>query len=686
MTLKTESTGLKNNRRNIIAILVYLAIILLIWAGLTAMPASELVRPPRIDNDAIFDLRNSDIDGYIQYLGSGWDWDSWPERFYSPDDFKTGTVGEPKVLFGEDYEYYQFFTHKITLLVVPGTTYGISIRSSDYAMRMFVYGEQAALVGLPGTTRAEAIPRTNFVVYYFTPQTDEVDIIVHTSNFVHNRGGTPPRLYISSVQNIERRLLSQTFMSFLIIGSLLTSGLYHLALFIMNRKRKTELIFSICCLLFLVMSIEPVLRFFPEYNWHIMFRVEYFVFYASFGMNVLLFDFLSSRLLNKWIGRVYYGICSLFILSIFVFDTVLFSTLIRYFYPIGIAMLLYGLVRMGMALKEGKLHNLLAFIGLFVMAFFIVNDVLLHTQIPHLLNLPRLISYFGIQFTTAVGAVFFVFCYALLLALRYADTEREAFESSIREKAVTEEKLALENLSQMKTGFLEDIKHEVRNPLHVISLGVDYVSKNLNQKSNEADAIKVLATMQNEALRLGKMVEGMVELANMEGSKTSRKKIDFAALITSCAENYQLKLASNQNMLQTKIPEDLPFVYGESEQLTRVIINLLSNANDSVTNGKIYIEAFNDKDYNIVRILDNGCGIDPGLMSRLFERGVSGKGHDGFGLPICKTIIEAHGGELRVESGELKVESRGAEAVAGFEFISGTVVNFTIPVYGGQGN
>jgi len=266
-----------------------------------------------------------------------------------------------------------------------------------------------------------------------------------------------------------------------------------------------------------------------------------------------------------------------------------------------------------------------------------------------------------------------------ILSLSYAETKAT-------EQRLAAEKIALENLSQVKTGFLQDIKHEIRNPLHVISLGVDYVKIYFEPKGNVEKAEKVLATMQNEALRLGRMVEGMVELATTEGSKSSRQKLDFAALIASCAENYKLQLANHQNVLQVKVSDALPFVYAESEQLERVIINLLSNANDSVTDGEISIEVSAESGYIIVHIRDKGSGIAPELMPRIFERGVSGKGQDGYGLAICKTIVEAHGGAVGIESGGLQVDSGEAEVVAAPASIEGTVVTFTIPVYGGQGN
>lgn len=71
-------------------------------------------------------------------------------------------------------------------------------------------------------------------------------------------------------------------------------------------------------------------------------------------------------------------------------------------------------------------------------------------------------------------------------------------------------------------------------------------------------------------------------------------------------------------------------------------------------------------EYIVVTLKDTGTGIMPKLLPRVFERGVSGSESTGVGLPICKEIIEAHGGTISIESEK------------------GTTVTFTIPVYEGE--
>jgi len=259
--------------------------------------------------------------------------------------------------------------------------------------------------------------------------------------------------------------------------------------------------------------------------------------------------------------------------------------------------------------------------------------------------------------------VFLIMVQSLVLSRRYTD----ALEA---EQRLAAENAVLANLSRMKTEFLKDIQHEVRSPLLIISTGTDFTNHCLDT-GDMVKARDMQSTIQNEAMRLGRMVNGMVELATESAEQsgdTSREKIDFAEMIKTCAENTRLVLEQRGNSLLVEIAPDLPHVYAEAEQLTRVPVNIFANAVRSTENGKISVKATANEGYITVQITDTGEGIAAELLPHVFERGISGKGGKGYGLSICKTIVEAHGGTIEIES------EQGA----------GTTVTFTIPVYGGQ--
>jgi signal transduction histidine kinase len=164
------------------------------------------------------------------------------------------------------------------------------------------------------------------------------------------------------------------------------------------------------------------------------------------------------------------------------------------------------------------------------------------------------------------------------------------------------------------------------------------------------------------------MVGGMVELVSMREPGENRRRIDFSTLLKNSAEAFHRALEQKNNKLTLTIAPGLPDVFIENDRFVQVIANLLSNAAEYTQDGEVAITADCDGAYITTRIADTGTGIEPELLPRIFERGISGRNGTGYGLYICKTVVEAHGGTIKLECEQEK----------------GTVATFTIPVYGGQ--
>ena len=164
------------------------------------------------------------------------------------------------------------------------------------------------------------------------------------------------------------------------------------------------------------------------------------------------------------------------------------------------------------------------------------------------------------------------------------------------------------------------------------------------------------------------MVSGMISLAAISGIAENRKRVDFAALLESSVEAFRLPMEKYHNALRVKIEPDLPDVFVEHDRFAQVMANLLTNAAEHTRDGQVFITAEHDGPVITVHVSDTGNGIERSLLPTVFERGVSGRGGTGYGLYICKTVVEAHGGTIKIKS----------------ESGKGTTVIFTVPVYGGQ--
>lgn len=102
------------------------------------------------------------------------------------------------------------------------------------------------------------------------------------------------------------------------------------------------------------------------------------------------------------------------------------------------------------------------------------------------------------------------------------------------------------------------------------------------------------------------------------------------------------------NRLTSDIAEGI-HVYGNADLLAQVVSNLIRNAAAHTVNGEIVLRTEKAEHEIQVTVQDTGCGISAGLLPHVFERGVS-SGGTGFGLYLCKTVVESHGGGIWIES------------------------------------
>jgi signal transduction histidine kinase len=234
----------------------------------------------------------------------------------------------------------------------------------------------------------------------------------------------------------------------------------------------------------------------------------------------------------------------------------------------------------------------------------------------------------------------------------------------------------LEALDRLKTEFYQDMQHEMKSPLTIIATGADYADRQIKKESvslsgtDLSEASAALGTIRDETFRLGRMVESMVDMASMNNIGENRKRVNFAALLAQSAGAFRPALEARGVRLRVEIAPCLPDVFIEHDRFTQVVSNLLSNAaaHTAAQGGEITVTASSDGAYITARVHNTGEGIEPELLPRVFERGVSGRGGTGYGLYICKTVAEAHGGAVKIESAPGR----------------GTAVTFTVPVYGGQ--
>jgi signal transduction histidine kinase len=246
-------------------------------------------------------------------------------------------------------------------------------------------------------------------------------------------------------------------------------------------------------------------------------------------------------------------------------------------------------------------------------------------------------------------------------------------------RKLDEQNVLLAEASRAKTEFLSNASHEMRTPLTVVSVNVQTALDILNDSAvKDPEAAELLSGAQSEIMRLSRMVGAMLTLASISES-TDKQAIDLTTLLHSSAEMLRLNLTRRGNALTVNVEDGL-CVFGNADLLAQVVSNLLTNAGAHTENGGVTLTASRNGGEITVSMRDTGTGISPDLLPRVFERGVSAGG-TGFGLYLCKAVVESHGGRIWIESPGAPGESADS---LGWKQGVGTLAHFTLPVYEGQ--
>jgi signal transduction histidine kinase len=212
--------------------------------------------------------------------------------------------------------------------------------------------------------------------------------------------------------------------------------------------------------------------------------------------------------------------------------------------------------------------------------------------------------------------------------------------------------------AQRQFDFVSSVSHEFRTPVAVIrSAGVNLARGIV---SNPAQVRKYGDLIDHEGSRIGEMVEQILEFA---GARSNRKNYDFqtiyiAPLVEQVLKNSQSFLEQNNFVVEKKFEPGLPPIIADAKSLRQAFENIVGNAvKYSGENRRIKISAFSEGKYVAVAIEDQGIGISASDLKHIFEPFYRGREAvaeqirgSGLGLNLVKRIIEAHNGNISVES------------------------------------
>lgn len=218
---------------------------------------------------------------------------------------------------------------------------------------------------------------------------------------------------------------------------------------------------------------------------------------------------------------------------------------------------------------------------------------------------------------------------------------------------------AIEELDRFKSRFFANITHELRTPLTMVLAPIEMMLEGETGELTDEQQ-RLMHSMQDQGLKLLKSINDLLDLSKMEDGRfeLDLSTVELSDLVESVATQ-ATPLAGRKNVrLSTSITKENSQIVGDTKQLERVVVNLISNAIKFTEPGGEVSLSLEARDAAMVlEVKDSGCGIDKAQLATIFERFAQADhrvqrryGGSGIGLAFVREIVALHSGIVSVDS------------------------------------
>ncbi|MFN8145291.1 MAG: ATP-binding protein [Bacteroidia bacterium] len=307
------------------------------------------------------------------------------------------------------------------------------------------------------------------------------------------------------------------------------------------------------------------------------------------------------------------------------------------------------LTEISLIFEKNWISMAVVFLITFVSIFFIFNLLLEHFIYRKIKLIYKTINTYKDSKTTALGKV-------NMSDDIIGNVSKEVTEW---EKNRTDEIAELKKMEVFRKEFLGNVSHELKTPifsiqgyLHtLLEGGLDDPEVNVNYLNRAAAAVERLCLIVDDLEAISKLESGEMVL--------DQRTFDLRELVRDVFDSLELRANERKIRLGLKEGSERPvFVYADKERIRQVLVNLVVNSiKYGKDNGSTLIGFYDMDEHILVEVTDNGIGIDPIHLPRLFERFYRvdksrsrEQGGTGLGLSIVKHILEAHKQGIKVRS------------------------------------
>ncbi len=563
-----------------------------------------------------------------------------------------------------------FASYKLTLLMNPymkKQLFSLKLNNINTAYRIFWNGKFILENGHIGKNEEDHNPKYDSIIADIQEINDTNELIIEVSNFSHSKAGIISSVEFGTRNEIVRKKELSIMPNFFSVGALFVMSIYHLTLFSIRKKDYAALFFGLFCftVMFRPLTTEDRLlyRILSNSNWELLNKIEYLSLFISSILFNLFFLVMNRREINKLLILIPTFIISILVFFIIVFKTYLFSRLLslfEVFLIIQCTYILFVLIKKFFIRGNSKSTALIGLMGFIIFFITILNDIM----VSH--------NYIAIENITHYGLIIFIISQSYLLSVKisksFSSVEKLSGYLKISNRKLISLKKNLETKVEERTKELKEkssrielvgrmtsmIVHDLKNPISSIIGFAELADDSDIGKETRSGYLK---TIEIEAYRLSDMSHDILDFVKGE-FKIKKEMI----LIKSFIEEIQKFIYPDIKQFNINLIIDLKYysiAYLDTDRMRRVILNIFSNSVDALINsGKdsptFSIKTFEENNFIIMQLSDNGPGISPQIIKSLFQPFATYGKYNGTGLGMAqvKGIIEAHNGTVTFESSD----------------------------------
>lgn len=215
-----------------------------------------------------------------------------------------------------------------------------------------------------------------------------------------------------------------------------------------------------------------------------------------------------------------------------------------------------------------------------------------------------------------------------------------------------------EELTRLKSKFLANVTHELRAPLNGIINYIGFVLDGDTGPLNDEQASHLNQALQSAEKLLG-LINNILDMSKIEAGQMALQlqPVNLIEVVAETTPRAAELLGDKPVQLLTDLASTLPVVLADRLRLRQIILNLLSNAVKFTDSGQVWLKAYPKNGHVVIQVSDTGQGIKAEFLPAIFQQftgdGLAdreGHGNAGLSLPITRSLVELHGGQIRVES------------------------------------